>query len=122
MEGKAAGLILPWCNIAAMELFLAELPARVAPVRHAVLLLDQAGWHVSARLRVPATAANASRFGDIIIMALPAKCPELNPQENVWAFMRDNWLSNRVFTCYDNLVAQPWRIMALGLRHWAHRF
>jgi hypothetical protein len=25
---------------------------------------------------------------------LPAKCPELNPQENVWQFLRDNWLSN----------------------------
>lgn len=23
---------------------------------------------------------------------------ELNPQENVWQIMRDNWLSNRVFT------------------------
>ena len=133
MQGKAAGLILPWCNIAAMELFLVELSAKVAPGRPAVLLLDQAGWHVSARLRVPTTAANASRFGDITIMALPAKCPELNPQENVWQFMRDNWLSNRVFTCYDNLVdqcadawnklvEQPWRIMNLGLQNWAHRF
>ena len=132
-NGKAAGLILPWCNIAAMELFLVELSAKVAPGRHAVLLLDQAGWHMSARLAVPATAANAPRFGDITIMALPAKCRELNPQEDVWAFMRDNWLSNRVFTCYDNLVdhcadawnklvAQPWRIMTLGLRDWAHRF
>ena len=24
-------------------------------------------------------------------------CPELNPIENTWQFMRDNWLSNRVF-------------------------
>ena len=114
-------------------MFLVELSTRVAPGRHAVLLLDQAGWHMSARLAVPATAANAPRFGDITIMALPAKCRELNPQEDVWAFMRDNWLSNRVFTCYDNLVdhcadawnklvAQLWRIMALGLRNWAHRF
>jgi len=47
--------------------------------------------------------------------------------------MRDNWLSNRVFTCYDNIVdhcadawnkleAQPWRVMTIGLREWAHRF
>jgi hypothetical protein len=35
---------------------------------------------------------------------LPPKCPELNPQENVWQFMRDNWLSNRVFKSYDDLV------------------
>ncbi len=37
-----------------MELFLAEMSAKVAPGRHAVLLLDQAGLHMSARLTVPA--------------------------------------------------------------------
>jgi transposase len=31
---------------------------------------------------------------NITIMALPPKCPELNPVENVWQFLRDNWLSN----------------------------
>ena len=85
------------------------------------------GWlaHlISDRLTVPS---------NITIMALPAKCPELNPQENVREFMRDNWLSNRVFTSYDNIVdhcadawnklsAQPWRIMTLRLRDWAHQF
>jgi putative transposase len=44
---------------------------------------------LSTRLVVPA---------NITIIALPPKCPELNPVENVWQFMRDNWLSNRVFT------------------------
>jgi len=62
---------------------------------HAVLLVDQAGWHLSARILVPA---------HITIFALPPKCPELNPVENVWQFMRDNWLSNRVFKSYDDLV------------------
>ena len=47
--------------------------------------------------------------------------------------MRDNWLSNRIFLSYDDLldhcceswnklIAQPWRIMSLGMRQWAHRF
>ena len=31
----------------------------------------------------------------ITLIALTPKCPELNPQENIWQFMRDNWLSNR---------------------------
>ena len=71
--------------------------------------------------------------GLFILMPLPPKCPELNPVENVWQFMRDNWLSNRVFKSYDDildqccfawnrLTDQPWRIMSLGLRTWAHRF
>ena len=54
--------------------------------------------------------------------------PELNPQENIWQFLRDNWLSNRVFLNAEDLVrhccdawnrleAQPWRIMSIGLRN-----
>ena len=123
-EGKGAALILPWCNTEGMALHLAAISEKVAPGRHAAVLLDQAGWHTSAKLVVPA---------NITIVPLPPKCPELNAQENVRQFMRDNWLSNRVFTSYDNLLDhccaawnkltdQPWTIMSLGLRNWAHRF
>jgi hypothetical protein len=35
---------------------------------------------------------------------LPAKCPELNPQVNVWQFLGENWLSNRVFDAYHQIV------------------
>ena len=107
-----------------MTLHLAEIATEIAPGKHAVLLLDQAGWHMSRNLVVPAT---------ITLMPLPPKCPELNPVENVWQFLRDNWLSNRVFGSYDNLVDhcceawnrlvdQPWKIMSIGMREWAHRF
>jgi hypothetical protein len=50
--GKAAGLVLPHCDTAAMSLHLAEIAAAVAPGAHAVLLLDRAGWHLSDRLEV----------------------------------------------------------------------
>jgi hypothetical protein len=36
-----------------MNLHLAAISADVAPGRHAVLLLDQAGWHLSGKLTVP---------------------------------------------------------------------
>ena len=49
-----AALVLPRCNNAAMRLHLAEIAACVAPGAHAVLLLDQAGWHRSDKLVVPA--------------------------------------------------------------------
>ena len=78
-----------------MNLHLAEIAATVAPAAHAILLVDQAGWHLSTRLLVPA---------NITIILLPPKCPELNPVENVWQFMRDNWLSNRIFKSYDATV------------------
>ena len=43
----------------------------------------------------------------------------MNPQENVWQFIRDNWLSNQVFddihalidhccNAWNKLEAQPW--------------
>ena len=71
-----------------MNLHLAEIAAQIAPGAHAALLVDQAGWHLSGRLVMPP---------NITLIRLPAKCPELNPQENVWQFLRDNWLSNRIF-------------------------
>ena len=49
-EGKAAGLVLPRCDTAAMTLHLAEVSQMVAPGAHAVILLDQAGWHRSQKL------------------------------------------------------------------------
>jgi len=53
-QGKGAALVLPRCNIAAMNLHLAEIAKTVAPGAHAVLMLDQAGWHRSDKLVVPA--------------------------------------------------------------------
>jgi transposase len=37
-------------------------------------------------------------------MPLPAKAPELNPVENVWQFLRENGLSNRMFTSYSDIL------------------
>lgn len=121
--GTGAGLVLPRCSTQGMNLHLAEIAQAVAPGAHAVVLLDQAGWHLSKGLVVP---------DNITLVPLPAKAPELNPVENVWQFMRKNWLSNRVFTSYadildhccaarNRLTDQPWRIMSIGLRDWAHR-
>ena len=107
-----------------MSLHLAEIAATVEPGAHAVLLMDQAGWHLSHRLVVPP---------NVTVIPLPPKCPELSPVENVWQYMRDNWLSNRVFLSLEDIVGycfeawnkltdQPWRIMSIGMRDWAQRF
>jgi transposase len=78
-----------------MALHLVEISQMVTPGAHAVLLLDQAGWHLSDKLDIP---------DNITLMPLPPKSPELNPVENIWQFMRDNWLSNRVFRSYDDIL------------------
>ena len=48
-----AGLVMPRCTTEAMAHHLEEISATVAPGAHAVLLLDQAGWHTTRKLLVP---------------------------------------------------------------------
>ena len=86
---------MPRCVTEAMNLHLAEIATQIASGAHAVLLLDQAGWHLSGRLSVPS---------NITLVPPPAQCPEQNPQENVWRFMRENRLLNRVFKSYDQIA------------------
>ena len=120
-QGKGAGLVLPRCDTHAMNRHLREISAHVAPGAHAVLVLDQAGWHTAKDLAVPE---------NITLLPLPPRSPELNPVENVWQFLRETWLSNRIFRSYtdildhcdaawNRLIEQPWLIMSIGLRQWA---
>ena len=95
-RGVGAGLVLPRCNTQAMQWHLDEISALVTPGAHAVLIIDRAGWHTTGRLEIPS---------NITLMFLPPRAPELNPVENIWQFMRDNWLSNRIFKTYDDIVA-----------------
>src|SRR5262249_40304737 len=78
--------------------------------------LGRPSRHMSTRLVVPA---------NITIILLPPKCPELNPVENVWQFMRENWLSNRVFKSYDDLVDHCYAALEQARRsalaHHVHR-
>nr|WP_272931086.1 transposase [Acetobacter indonesiensis] len=118
-KGSAAGLVLPVCNLHGMQLHLAEISRTITQGAHAVLIVDQAAWHTSQKLDVPE---------NITILPLPPRAPELNPVENLWQFIRNTWLSNRIFRTYDDiachawnqLVDQPWRIMSIGLRNWTH--
>jgi transposase len=97
-----------------------RLIRKVAPGAHAILILDQAGWHGAKELKVPP---------NISLRPLPPRAPELNSQENIWQFMRRNWLSNRVFKSFDDivdhcccawntLIDQPWKIMSIARGDW----
>ena len=108
-RGVGAALALPYADTDMMQLHLDEISCNVAEGAHAVLLLDRAGWHTTSKLDVPE---------NITPIFLPSRAPELNPVENVWQYLRQNWLSNTVFENYDaivdaacaawrNLIAQP---------------
>jgi DDE superfamily endonuclease len=95
-RGIGAALVLPTANAEMMNLHLTEISTRVAHDAHAVLIADGAGWHkTGGTLRVPP---------NISLLLLPPYSPELNPVENVWALLRGNKLSNRVFDTYDAIV------------------
>ncbi len=114
--------MLPYANIEAMNLHLAEIGKRVTPGAHAVVTMDGAGWHQEGGgLQVPP---------NISLLLLPPYSPELEPQENVWSYLRQNHLANRVFDTYDaivdaccdawnKLVAEPERIASIATRDWA---
>ena len=65
-----------------------DWPARVR-------LQDGAGWHIAGELVIP---------DNITLLLLPPRTPELNPVENVWQFLRDSRLGNRVFTSYEVIL------------------
>lgn len=121
-RGVGAALVLPWANVEAMQFHLDEISRHVRGNGHAVVLMDRAGWHTSDKLVIPK---------NITIILLPARSPELNPAENIWQYMRQNWLSNTVFEDYDDVVEagctawnklmlEPTTIKSIGMRQWAH--
>ena len=123
-RGVGAALAMPFANTQAMQAHLDEIGRTVARGAHAVLLLDRAGWHTTEKLTIPK---------NLTMILLPSRSPELNPVENIWQYLRENWISNRVFTSYadildhccdawNKLVDRPWTIMSIGLRDWAHGF
>src|SRR6266480_4820187 len=67
------------------ELTLQEFPIHVRP----------SGWHTTRKLRPPA---------NVTLVPLPPACPELNPAENVWQYLRQTYLANRVFATYTDIL------------------
>jgi transposase len=105
-----------------MQLHIDEISLHVAKDAHAVLLLDRAGWHITGNLNWPK---------NLTPILLPSRSPELNPVENIWQYLRANYLSNRVFETYDEIIyaccdawnrltAKPDVIASIGMRKWAH--
>ncbi len=120
-RGVGAAWACEKANTAAMQLQLDEIALQVAPGAHAVVVLDQAGWHTTQKLSPP---------DNLTLLPLPPRSPELNPAENVWQYLRQRFLSNTVFDDYDAIVQaiceawnkfidEPGRIKSIGYRQWA---
>jgi hypothetical protein len=120
-RGTGAAVIMPHVNIEAMNAHLAEISQCVSVGAIALLILDGAGWHTSPNLALP---------DNIALLPLPPYAPELNPVENIWEFLRGNFLSHRVFEDYDavikacadawnRLIKLPETITTIATRTWA---
>lgn len=118
-----AAIVMPDVNLEAMNEHLAVISKSVSVGAIAVLVLDNAGWHTSPRLKLP---------DNIVLLPLPRYAPELNPVENVWEFLRGNWLSHRVWKTYEaivdaccdawnKLMRMPEQIASIARRSWALR-
>lgn len=121
--GEDVTLVLPAVNAAAMQVFLDHVATSRPPDAHIVLVLDGAGWHVSRDLTVPA---------NVTLVVLPPYSPELNPVERVWLYLRERFLSLRLFdtteaiidACCDawvRLVAEPGRLRSLCAYPWIEK-
>jgi transposase len=86
-----------------------------------MVILDQAGWHTTGKLKVPK---------NLTMVPLPAACLELNAAENIWQYLRQTYLSNRVFRSYTDILdtcQEAWqklldetgRIASIAKREWA---
>lgn len=87
-----------------------------------MVICDGAGWHQrGGTLELP---------DNIVLLHLPPYSPELNPMENVWAYLRGNKLCALVWNSCDEIVEacrsawmfpvnDPDRIRSIGNREWA---
>lgn len=106
--GDASGLVTPAVNTSTMNVFLEQLSGELPADVHAVLVLDRAGWHTAAALKVPA---------NLTLVHLPPKSPELNPVENLWHYLRSHYWSNRFYETWEDLKAaatEAWRRVCLA--------
>jgi hypothetical protein len=100
-QGKAAALIMPICNTAAMNHHLSEISSQVASDAHAAVILDRAGWHRSRGLLVP---------GNITLLELPPYSPELNPVERFGTICAAIGSLTRYFVAWRTLwMPARWR-------------
>jgi transposase len=121
--GADVALVLPEATTTTMNLFLAAFGRSLPDDVHAVLVLDRAGWHGARALAVPA---------NVTLVHLPSYSPELNPVERVWLYLRERFLSLRVFAddraivdacclAWNRLVAEPGRLRSLCDQPWLQK-
>jgi hypothetical protein len=92
--GKTAGPLAPHLNTQIVNAFFEQMVREIDPGVHVAMIWDQAGYHTSDDLKVPA---------NITLLNLPPRSPELNPAENYGTGCEATYWSNRSYGNYDAL-------------------
>ena len=92
--GERFFLIAGACNTAWMNEFLKQL-SEAYPHDYIVLVMDNAVWHKSKTLVIPA---------NIELTFIPPYTPEMTPIEQVWAESRKRGVKNRAFKTLDEVI------------------
>jgi transposase len=112
-------LVMSHVNSKVMQKHIDAISKCIPSDRHGALVMDRAPWHRS--IKVPP---------NMTIIHLPSYSPECNPHENIWEYMKNNFLSNKVFSDFDHVMescCEAWnklcgeagRIKSIGTREWA---
>lgn len=79
IDGDSFLLEMPFCNGDAFQAYLDEFAGH-RPGEFKILVLDNGAFHKARKLKVPP---------NIALLFLPPFCPELNPAEKVWHFIKN---------------------------------
>ena len=90
-------MVVPWVNKEIMIDHLKQISSATDKGRHAVVIMDGAGWHAEDI---------ANELENVSIIKLPPYSPELNPIEQVWSWLRQHYLANQCFEDYDDIVSK----------------
>jgi len=108
LTGQSVGLLAPYLDTQIVNAFLEQFSREVDPDVQVVMVWDQAGFHTAKELKIPR---------NMTIIPLPAYCPELNPVENLWHYLRSRYWANRTYADYDALrraALAAWQEAALA--------
>ncbi|WP_434096004.1 IS630 family transposase [Vibrio metschnikovii] len=119
-KGIGEAIVVPWVSKDIMIEHLKQISAVTEKGRHAVVVMDGAGWH---------TEDITNDFKNVSVIKLPPYSPELNPIEQVWSWLRQRYLANQSFTDYDDIIAKicdawnrfldsPKRVTKMCSRRW----
>ena len=85
------------------------------------MLLDRAAWHTTDKLKIPE---------NLTLLPIPSAASSVIAGENIWQYLRQTYLSNRIFAGYDEIIdaccdawrrleAEAGRIQSIATRSWA---